>query len=375
MIDALRVRCAEGVQEETKGGAPPEKKSRVADSSASVAAAGNQASQCNWRDVHKKECPYVVVRCPDKCGKQMRRMDVDEHKKECRLRKVECDLCHEFVHYSDLEYHMKNACAQRKVKCKYCGEEMTSELLGEKDSLRPQETFEGVKNTAYRYCKKSTGHYTQCPKMELYCEFYQQGCRAKFKRGDAAAHHAEAAQYHAALVSQQASRLYDWFDWDYVQMRWCIARRNLNGRQRKVFQSETLTGVSQYELYLKLYLRGPGDPIKVAICSDSMNCCPFNNYVELKKIEISITESSCNMDFANVDYGEEKEVKFRSSDLGDRGVFEFSSTLRSEKNKRDLTRADLIDCLDHYQEESFVIRAAFCIKKTNNVILRTIATT
>jgi hypothetical protein len=127
MIDALRVRCAEGSKED--GSAPEKKKSRpeftksifnirtIGSSGGDDPAAddnhNNNLSGCewegklgDWRDTHQKECLFVIVRCPDKCGKKLRRGDIDEHKKEYSRRQVECDLCHQMMKYYMLEMHI-----------------------------------------------------------------------------------------------------------------------------------------------------------------------------------------------------------------------------------------------------------------------------
>jgi len=120
---------------------------------------------------------------------------------------------------------------------------MTCEELGEKGCFVPHEKFEGVEKTDKS--TKVTGHYAVCPKMVLACEFRRRGCKAMFKREDAAAHHAEKAQYHTALVDETIDRLYNRLNWDFVQMNWEIPHTKLTGSRNKVLRSEVVSGVSQ----------------------------------------------------------------------------------------------------------------------------------
>lgn len=376
MIDALRVGCAEGRDEGAKLAMKKSRTDNDTSSSGDPAAAdndnNNDSSGCkwegklgDWRDTHQKECPFVVVRCPDKCGKMLPRADLEEHKKECSNRKVECEFCHKMIFYWNLTVHKECVCPQAKVKCDYCEQETTREELGVRGGC-PREKFQSY-GLDINERSKVTGHFAVCPKMMLNCEF--DGCDAIFKRGDAATHHAEKAQYHAALVNHAIDNLNRW---DWVQMNWAVPRSKLTGSKIKVLRSEALSGASKYDLYLKLYLHGPGEPIKIAICSDSMNCCPVNAFVSLKGVELAIVQDigwSCHLGF--IGYEKVREVGFQNRVAG---VFEFSSTLKrcdtesDDEDERDYTRLDMVeDSIEN--DDKVVIRANFYISKENRFVL------
>ena len=326
---------------------------------------------------HKKVCPFVTIRCPNNCGKMLLRKDLEQHKGECGSREVECDICNQKVKYNSLGYHQQTSCPEVQVKCEFCGEEMTRKLLGKK-GWSGREFHEGVGHDEDEYDlnvddKFCNGHYAECSKMLLRCEFYDRGCHVKFKREDAAAHHAEKAHYHAALVDQTLARLYTWLDWDSVNIVWPIDRRRIMGSRRVVLKSSTTSGVSNYDLYLKLALDGPNDPIKISICSESMNCNPVYREVGLKKIHVQVTNDAVFMpaDFAEFEcYDKVRKIKHERNNPG---AFEFSTTVKKKVDETvtEFTRSDLNNAAaEECYENHFIIRARFCIRKVSSVVVQ-----
>ena len=391
MIDALRVRCGEGRCGEEGGSVHVKKKSRTDETSsggddikaASDDKKNNSSSGCNWegtlgdwRDAHQKECPFILVPCPDECGKRVRRMDMEEHKsKECPIRKVECGLCHAMIEFRDIQYH-KYKCPKEMEKCDFCKTEMTREKLGEYGG-RPKERLE-CHPIQHSEWNRTTGHYAVCPKMVLLCEF--DCCRSQFRREDAAKHHAENAQRHAALVNEKIETLENW---DFVRMSWIIPRRKLVTwtLEDTLLRSKVLSGVTQYELYLTLHLRGLEDPIEVALCSDAMSCWPGRNYTTLKGFELTVNENesySCAKTYATADLKEEIIVSFED---GERGVFKFSSKLKKEiypdsededqdvEPIHDFTRSDMFEYMRDQNSDGVMISARFYIQKYRDVYL------
>lgn len=137
MIDALRVRCGEGKNGDD---APVKKKSRTNESiggdDKAAAAADNNSSGCDWRDVHRKVCPFIVVQCPD-CSHSFLRKDMEEHTEVCKWHKVECDLCHEMIQRTLMEFHKERHCPKVMMECP-CGEKMTREKLGWEGAIPKQ---------------------------------------------------------------------------------------------------------------------------------------------------------------------------------------------------------------------------------------------
>ena len=377
MIDALRVRCGEGKSGDGDD-APVKKKSRTEESNGGGDKAAfdenNSSGGCvwegklgDWRDMHLKECPFIVVQCPD-CGHSCRRMDIEEHTEVCKWHKVECDLCHKMIQRTLMDFHKKVHCPQVMMECPFCGEEMTREELGWEGAL-PKQSWDSscVEQTRWN---KVTGHKAVCPKMMLCCEF--DGCGAKFKREDGPKHHADNAQFHAALVNQAID---DLRHWDPVQMYWNIPRSKLNGSGHKVLRSKLLSGVAQYELYLKLYLGGGGDPVLVAICSDSINPVHRHRYVSLKNIHLKVARD-CDEDniFAKIDMKEERAVEIKE---GEECAFHFSSRLKKYDDENGVsesfyTRDDLLhnDADDSDGEEvEICICASFYVQRHTRAFL------
>ncbi len=167
-------------------------------------------------------------------------------------------------------------------------------------------------------------------------------------------------------------------------MSWIIPRRKLVTRalEDTFLRSKVLSGVTQYELYLTLHLRGLEDPIEVALCSDSMSCRPGVNYTTLKGFEFTVNENetsySCATTYAIADFKEEIEVSFED---GERGVFKFSSKLKKEiypdsededqdvEPIHDFTRSDIFECMRDQNSDGVMISARFYIQKYRSVYL------
>ena len=57
---------------------------------------------------HLDQCPFVDVNCPNDCGKQMQKKDLQQHlEKDCPLRKVPCKYCKELELWNALEVCFK----------------------------------------------------------------------------------------------------------------------------------------------------------------------------------------------------------------------------------------------------------------------------
>lgn len=377
MIEGLRVHCGEG---KCKDGGAPDKKMRLASGDANDMDENENLSSCEWTgklgqlDDHKKACPFASIRCPEICcGKRFRRMDLEQHRKECQFRKVECSSCQAIVSHNRLNFHQKSECPKAQVKCKFCGEEMARELLGKKGALAQEHFSTFIEEDKKEYFKCSRiGHYAECPKVILKCEFFDYGCEAEFAREDAGAHHAENAQYHAALVNRTLGRLSGQMHWDLVTIMWPIHCNRIRGDQRKVLRSSVTDSVSQYNLYLKLSLRGPNDPIEISVCSESINCNPVHPKAWLKEINIRVTDPFMNDEstFAEFDSDKERDLDTES---GNRGAFEYSVMVDKRDENSDghkYTRSDVMQSLNESHNDKLVIRASFRIHKVRSVFVR-----
>ena len=145
------------------------------------------------------------------------------------------------------------------------------------------------------------------------------------------------------------------------------------GSRRAVLKSSTTSGVSNYDLYLKLTLDGPNDPIKISICSESMNCNPVYREVGLKKIHVQVTNDAV---FVPADFAEFEcydKVRKIEPERDNPGAFEFSSTVKKKTDETvtEFTRSDLNNAVaDECHNNQFAIRARFCIRKVSNVVVQ-----
>lgn len=122
----------------------------------------NKQHGCPWKGLlkdlenHLKECEFVDITCPEKCGKQMQKRVLQEHlKTECPTALVSCGFCHmEALIRSDLEEHYQD-CQKCPKTCERCGKEnITRDMMEE--------------------------HFNkQCPRTKISCPFHAHGCKVQ----------------------------------------------------------------------------------------------------------------------------------------------------------------------------------------------------
>ncbi|RUS69430.1 hypothetical protein EGW08_022811 [Elysia chlorotica] len=82
---------------------------------------------------HKQECQYREVLCPYAsrgCVAEVLLKDLDEHKKDCGFRPMSCDLCGIEFNANDKQEHDTTACPESTVKCRYkCGKKLKRRQL------------------------------------------------------------------------------------------------------------------------------------------------------------------------------------------------------------------------------------------------------
>ena len=141
---------------------------------------------CGWvgklidAEMHLKECDSFRIWCQLECGTVVKRCKMELHlKRECQLRKVQCEFCGIIVGYKELVSHSE-MCFASPVECKCgnkCRRDMVSAHLGK-----------------------------ECPLGEVTCPYRNHGCKAgAMPRKDLLAHKKDFYLEHQDLILAKLS--------------------------------------------------------------------------------------------------------------------------------------------------------------------------
>ena len=193
--------------------------------------------------------------------------------------------------FNALTSHAADSCPERTVSCNYCSVKLKKKNLGlikGRDPRRGDMLFLGAVTD-----EDVTGHYKVCPKIPLSCEFHPFGCSIKIFRQRMAAHHAEKAQHHAALVAKKTKAIED----SMAKMKrelqtkvdnagkrikknllWRVDREKLRGESINTISSKTFT-VAGYELQFNLTAVGQAVNVGLDVVSASYDTIAIENIV------------------------------------------------------------------------------------------------
>ena len=119
---------------------------------------------------------------------------------------VACGLdgCPEHVEWCVLALH-EAGCGHRIVTCRHCSVGMQALALGaHQDTRCPKVQVECPRGCGATMARgEATAHENDCCLLPVPCPFELHGCRARLVRKNYAAHQAECAEEHAALVAKQ----------------------------------------------------------------------------------------------------------------------------------------------------------------------------
>lgn len=145
--------------------------------------------ECPWKgplgklEGHLSDCPFVDIKCPKGCGKELQRKDLEEHlEKDCPNRTIPCKYCKEEIRWNILERHYEG-CPQFPVKCEKCGKEDIPRGLMQEHKDK------------------------ECLEVEMECPFKIVGCKEKGKRPKVVAHVAEQMATHAMEMAKKLGEL------------------------------------------------------------------------------------------------------------------------------------------------------------------------
>ena len=121
---------------------------------------------------HYSVCPEYPKKCPNQCGKTVKRREVMSHRRLCHREEVRCTFqgrnteneditCGQKMLRSELQNHQKNACLFRQFECKFCHKISTY------GAITGEELPTHMKQPRIPLEK---GHYAECPDYPLFCK-------------------------------------------------------------------------------------------------------------------------------------------------------------------------------------------------------------
>ena len=126
----------------------------------------------------ENECLYQEIFCPNNCDIVIYKKDLDEHLKNCRNRKINCEECGQEYIIKDEEFH-KNNCPKSLIKCDNgCGKKI------------PRDQLEKHKKD-------------ECPKTKISCKF----CGDNFEREKFREHNYEYEEKHFTIFYNYFNKL------------------------------------------------------------------------------------------------------------------------------------------------------------------------
>ena len=135
-------------------------------------------------DVETGDCEYVDIECPEKCGQQIQKCQLDTHiANECPERDFVCMYCDFKATYNIVSNKHWPECQNYPVKC-------------------PNECNIGAVERNIL-----EDHLNTCPLQVVECDFSYAGCHKKLQRQDMEKHVEESTQEHLALMAAMMSRM------------------------------------------------------------------------------------------------------------------------------------------------------------------------
>jgi len=355
MVMSLRVRCPEKMEHDD-----PSKRPRVegAEDVSDVPSecCGWEGTLSDFLEKHcDKECRFRKVKCPHGCRKSLRAFEVEAHKEtECRKRKVTCTSCQQEIKHYELEYHQQNKCPETMTSCKDCGKEMLRKVLGHRPMFWQADDLPAAVASEE---DQFTGHYKECPKVQVGCEFYEYGCKELIVREDLDEHHSKFARIHARMIAAKFKRMEEDKRWSEENMSWEIPVSRIRSAvemPNRAFCLESIrVKVGHFQAFLRLFVKDGA--VHARVCVDRPL---LHRWPQIDRIKV---EGYCEEAVLVMEQEQEMERDAGNHDSCSAGgvlrccADEFSEEEREEE--RDATLQDFLRWFG--QDDKFKIYASF----------------
>ena len=188
-----------------------------------IAIATKQCPHCRAENFnHIKYLPLerkikdLKVYCPNRykrCVVRVRLGDIENHMQKCDYATVSCpNSCGEQLLRKELQLHLGEVCNRRNVRCQYCGQEgiffkITSPGLHLKKCLKyPLPCDNGCGKVKIKR-EDMKQHRSACPLEPVKCPYQEVGCPETITRKDLESHVANSTQQHLSQLMSAHMKL------------------------------------------------------------------------------------------------------------------------------------------------------------------------
>ena len=202
---------------------------------------------------HKEQCPKFPLPCPNNCkvscptpsrrksGKRrsrnveyslqyFAREDIEAHRKECPFEMVECvNKCEKVLQRRYLSKHINSLCPRREVYCQYChitGEHQFIKDDHEKNCpKRPLHCPNGC-DAGVMLIEAIEAHKKECPLEMVQCEYHNVGCEERMMRKRKRNHEEEKMEEHLLMTKLKLAKTEDKLSDNEAQLTFTESRLN-----------------------------------------------------------------------------------------------------------------------------------------------------
>ena len=156
---------------------------------------------------HKEKCPKLPLPCPNKCEVgSVPRENMKAHKSVCQLEMVKCtNKCGKELERRYLVTHMQTECSNRVVECQHCHtqgphHQITGPLHRNNCPKLPLPCPNKCEVGSVPR-EDMEVHRKECPLEMIQCEYYSVGCEVKMARKDQEEHNKEKMNIHLRMTT------------------------------------------------------------------------------------------------------------------------------------------------------------------------------
>ena len=211
-------------------------------------------------DAETGDCEYVDIECPEKCGQQIQKCQLDTH--------------------------VANECPERDFVCMYCGFKATYNIVSNEHWPECQNYPVPCPNRCGIGAVKRNlleDHLNTCPLQVVECDFSYAGCHKKLQRQDMEKHVEESTQEHLALMAAASVRM----SWEFEQKL---------KEQRDEFQKKLQGQRDEFQGYLEQKERETAEQLKqkdreIKAVEERLQQSVRQNDRQLRAVNIKITDT------------------------------------------------------------------------------------
>lgn len=148
---------------------------------------------------HSEVCPRRLVSCSH-CSKEVTFDSLEQHEASCNFRPLTCEHCRDVtIRAKDMTKHAK-VCDKFPVECKECGVKVARAEMAHHHSDVCLIACANKCNAKITRSAQEEHDDTQCPNVEVSCDFEAVGCKVQVLRRNLGKHLKSDGHQHSMLM-------------------------------------------------------------------------------------------------------------------------------------------------------------------------------